>query len=377
LNALDAAIARAEAERKLASDFGAPSYLPAEWSSAEADYGSIRADRSSTAGVQAAEQRYGALADRYHEIAQNTISLYAADIVKDLQEARDQLIAGGIEDLAPDYLDIADQVVLNAEDTYLAGDYYGARDKALEGLDRYRTLKVGLEGYQIREELIAGGIEDLALEYLVTADEAALDLDDVFHAEEYRSLEAEAREVLDYYRTLKTGLEAYSIREEVVRRDFAGFDQDNFDRADATFLVAIDAYEAAIIGDALNGVGTSKTVYEGVLGTGWATYAAQMRTLAQRERRNALNAKANVAVRDDFSRVDQIYNQAESAYGSKVYNNAVDLYTRAESGFVETILAAEEKRLLAQTALEAAEKKLVESEGTALDAERILAGGAE
>jgi hypothetical protein len=204
LSALDAAVARAEAERKLASDFGASSYLPADWSSVEADYRSIQADRTSTTAAQTAGQRYGAIADRYHEIAQNTISLYAADITDDLEEVRNQLIAGGIEDLAPEYLDVADQAVLDAEDAYLAGDYYEAKDKAaLEALDRYRTLRVALEGFQIREELIAGGIEDLAFESLVSADEAALNLDDAFYAEEYHSLEAEARRVLDRYRSLK------------------------------------------------------------------------------------------------------------------------------------------------------------------------------
>jgi hypothetical protein len=377
LDALDAAIARAEKERRLASDFQAPSYLPAEWSSAEADYRSIQADRTSTAGAQDAEQRYRAIADRYHEIFQHAVSLYAADIADELQKARDQLIAAGIEDLAPDYLDIADQAVLDAEDSYLAEDYYAAGDKALEALDRYRTLGVALEAYQVREEVIAAGIEDLASEYLIIADVAALDLDDAFHAEAYRSLETEAGEVRDRYQTLKVGLDAYALRKEVLQRDFADFDRNNFTRADETLLGAVDAYEAGAVSSALNGAGESKAIYNGVLGTGWAAYAAQLRTLAQRERRNALDAKANVAVRDDFSRVDQTYNQAESAYNSRVYANAADLYIRAESGFVEVILAAEVKRRIAQVALETAEKKLVESENTALDAERILEGGAE
>jgi hypothetical protein len=99
--------------------------------------------------------------------------------------------------------------------------------------------------------------------------------------------------------------------------------------------------------------------------------------LAQRERRNALDAKANVAVREDFNRVDQIYNRAESAYNSRVFDNAADLYIQAEAGFVNAALAAEEKRRIAQEAIEAADRKLAESETTAANAEKILEGGEE
>jgi hypothetical protein len=308
-------MARAEKERKLAEDFRSPSYFPAEWGTAETDYRSITVDRTSTATVQEAEGRYNAAADTYHALFQKTVPLYAADLEAEVLKARDEAIAVGIQDYAPDYLDIADETALAAQSAYLAEDYYKAELDALEALDRYRSLK--------------------------------------------------------------TGLEAYHIREEIEQRDFAGFDQTNFDRGDQILLAAADAYEGEAVKDALSGAGESKTIYDSVLKTGWAAYATQLRGLAQRERQNALDAKANVAVREDFTRVDQIYNQAESSYNSKIYNNAVDLYIRAEAGFVETALAAEEKRRIAQAAIEAAERKLVESENTAEEAEKILEGDEE
>jgi hypothetical protein len=290
---------------------------------------------------------------------------------------REEVIAGGIDDLAPVYLDIADDAALDLDDVYYAAEYRYLEGDALKVLDRYRTLRVALEGYKVREEVIAAGIDDLAPEYLDIADDAALDLDDAYYAAEYRMLEADTLKVLDQYLTLKVGLEAYAVREEVVQRDFTSFDQDSFNRADETLLAAADSYEAGAVSNALNGAGESKAIYTGILGTGWTAYASQLRTLTQRERQNALDAKANVAVRDDFSRIDQTYNQAESAYGSGAYDNAADLYARAESGFVEVILAAEAKRRVALAALDNVGRKLVESENTALNAERFLEGGAE
>jgi hypothetical protein len=312
---LDAAITRAEQARKLAGDFKSSSYFPAEWGAAEADYGSITVDRSSTATVEDAVRRYSAAADAYDTLFRNTAPLYAADLEDEVLKARDEAIAAGIADYAPGYLDTADETALGAESAYLAEDYYKAEAGALEALDRYRSLK--------------------------------------------------------------TGMEAYHIREEIERRDFAGFDQANFNRADETLIAAVTAYEGTAVKDALNGAGESKLMYDNVLKAGWAAYAAQLRGLAQRERRNALDAKANVAVREDFARVDQIYNQAESAYNSRVYDNAAELYIRAEAGFVEAALAAEEKRRIAQLAIEAADKKLAESESAAEAADRILEGGGE
>ncbi|MDR1444549.1 MAG: hypothetical protein LBI94_06685, partial [Treponema sp.] len=350
------------------------SYFPEDWASAEADYASLQADRTGSAG---AADRYNASADRYREIFQKTLSRYAGGLIDEIQAARARLIAAGIEDTAPEYLDIADRAARDAENLYDAEDYYAARPKALEALDRYRSLGIVLENYHVRKEVIAAGAEQVAPEYLVFADETMTDLDRAFRAENYRSLEAGAQEVLDRYNSLKTGLEAYAVREEVIRRDFAGLDRDNFTRAGKTFLAAMDAYEAGAAKEALDGAGESKIMYEAVLNNGWAAYAGQRRDLARRGRQAALDVKANVAVKDDFSRVDQTYNQAESAYTSKVYHNAVDLYALAEKGFAETVLAAEEKRRIAQAALDAAEEKLVESENTALNAEKILEGGEE
>jgi hypothetical protein len=200
---LDAAIARADKERTLASDFQSPSYFPAEWGAAEADYSSIRPDRTTVAGVQDAERRYSAAADTYHGLFQKTLPLYAADTEDEGWKIRDELLAAGIEDYVPGYLDIADQAALDAESSYLAEDYYKAKADALEALDRYRSLK--------------------------------------------------------------TGLEAYQLREEIEQRNLAGFDQASLNRADETLLAAADAYEGEAVKDALSKIGESKAIYDSVL----------------------------------------------------------------------------------------------------------------
>jgi hypothetical protein len=315
LDALDAAIARAERERQQASDFGAPGYFPGDWESAESGYKAITVDRSTPKGVEDGQRLYNEAADKYNEIFRRSIVRYVEDLEEKLLQARSEAVAAGIEELAPEYLQTADQTAAAARRLFAAEDY-NAADKA-------------------------------------------------------------AREALDRYRALAAGAEAYKIREEVVRRDFAGFDADNFKRGDDAFSAAAAAFEGAAAAEALSKAAEAKLRYGMALRAGWAAYAAQLRALAVKERQNALNAKANVAVKDDFTNIERLFNQAESAYRSETYEEAVTLYVRSEAGFVALTQAAEEKRRIAQAAIDAAEKKLEESDAAARDAEAILEGDSE
>jgi hypothetical protein len=315
LDALDAAVARAERERKQAADFGAAAYYPGDWESAEAAYGAISADRTSPQGVTEAERLYNEAADRYNEIFRRTIARYVEDLEEELNRARAEALTAGIADLAPEYLDTADRAAGAARDLFNAEDYYRADDAGREALDRYRSLAAGAE--------------------------------------------------------------AFTLREEITRRDFAGFDADNFRQGEDAFNAALNAYEGGAPQDALSGASESKLRFGAALRAGWAAYAAQVRALAQRERQNALNAKADVAVKNDFTTIERVFTQAESSYRAEGFEEAVALYVKSEAGFVALAQAAEEKRRIAQAAIDAADKKLAESEAAALNADEILEGDIE
>ncbi|MDR0401309.1 MAG: hypothetical protein LBH51_10280 [Treponema sp.] len=310
LAALDEAAARAEKERRQAEDFGAPDCFPEDWESAEAAYQAISPDRTSPQGAAEAERLYNEAADRYRDIFRRTAERYVEEYGEEMARARSEAIAAGIAERGPEYLDKADQAAGAVQDHLDAEDYYKAVEAGREALNRYRSLAAGAE--------------------------------------------------------------ALSLREEIIRRDFARFDPDNFSQGDDAFDAALAAYEEGRAEEALKGASESKLRFTGVLRTGWAAYAAQLRTLAQRERQNALNAKADAAVKDDFAATEGIFTRAESAYRAESYENAVDLYVESEAGYAALVLAAEEKRRIAQAAIDAAEKKLAESESVALKAEAIL-----
>jgi hypothetical protein len=315
LDALDEAISRAESARKRAGDFGAASRFPGYWTGAEADYAAAGNRRDTPAEVRETQAKYDALADRYDELFRKTIPLYAKDREEEVLAARDAAIAAGINDLYPQYLLDADTTALDAEAKYEAEDYYAADEGSLLALEQYRGLKPGTE--------------------------------------------------------------AYKLRQEIVDRDFSGYDQDNFSRADELLLASFNHYGEKNAATARKEADEALSRYNVVLRAGWAGFAGKLQALAQSERQKALNEKANVAVRGDFSETEKVYNQGNTAYRAGKYQEACPLYENSAASYTILTRTAIEKRRTAETAIDKAEKKVMESEMVVQNAELILEGDME
>jgi hypothetical protein len=313
-DALNAALARAEAARKRASDFESASYFPSDWENAESEYASAgQLSRNTDDGARQAAARYTALADTYDGIFTRAIPLYAQDREDEITLARDEALGTGLADIFPDYLLEADRSVAQALAQYEGEDYYAARDTWNLARDKYRALK--------------------------------------------------------------TGGDAYNRRREIVERNFISYDPENFSTADEVGLAAVDAYGAGDIEAALNGAEEAGLRYSLVLKTAWASYAAERRDAAVLERQKALDLKANVAVKAEFDAASLIYNQAESSVGAEKYEEAAVLYIQSEARFTVLGRTAAEKRRDAEDAIREAEQKMLESEEAAKRAELILEGG--
>jgi flagellar basal body rod protein FlgB len=314
LNSLAAAKARVENARQKTIDFESPSYFSGEWEAAEADYASAgKLSPDTLTRVKQAEAQYNAAADSFEGIFQKAIPPYAQDWENAVIAARDEAISAGVKELVPDVLLDADMVALDAVDKYEAKDYYAAKDSAAAGLAMYQALK--------------------------------------------------------------TGMDAYNVRQEIVSRNFADYDPDNFNRADETLVAAADLYEAGNVKDAQNGAGEAKTRYDSVLKIGWIAYTKERADAAGKERQNALDLKANVAVRSEFDPVERLYSQAGASLKAEKYEESAGLYIQTESRFISLTQTAAEKRRVADEAIRTAEEKMTESDENARDAELILEGG--
>jgi hypothetical protein len=316
LDALNAAAERAARARQLIIDFNGPAAFPSDWQSAEALYTQAETgkDTSTAKAVKESTSRYNDAASALEALADKTIAQFARDLEAEVIAARDAAVQAGAETPAAGYLRSADDTALDAAAKYEAKDYYTARDSA----------------YRAR----------------------------------------------DMYKVLKTGVEAYKVRQEITDRNFVEYDAHNIGIADEIAASGIADYEAGDIGAAQDKADEALVRYNLALRTGKESFAADKGAAAAEERQKALNLKANVAVRQDFEAATSIYNRAANSYRGQNFDAAASLYEESRAMYEVVSLVAEEKRRIAEEALRNAGEKMTESDTNAKNAESILEGGA-
>jgi hypothetical protein len=268
-------------------------------------------------------------------------------------------IAWRVEELEPEILWQADDVALEMFDKWRAKDYPGAKAAADKALMVYETINTGLSAYDARQSVV-WGLEMLAPEYLGQADDIALAAFDKWDAEDYDGAKEDADKALLMYGTLKTGVEAYVLREEIAL-DALRLDPNALWRTDDIGWNAIDKWEAE---DFEGAKADAETAMLGYTVTGAAV-----------ERQNALDARADTAVRLEFNIAQVIYDRAGAALQGQRNDEAVRLYSESLYMFRQAARIAEERRRSAEEALRRAEQRVRQSDETARNADAILEGG--
>ncbi|MDR3146458.1 MAG: hypothetical protein LBU21_09280, partial [Treponema sp.] len=316
LASLEAAKARAEAARTLAQDFDGPLYAAQDWEAAESQYVLAgQQEKTATLGdVTESIALYNNAADAFDAVFQRAIPQYAQVREDMIAAARAAAIEAGAAEVSPDRLETAD-------------------NRADEALRLFREEK------------------------------------------DYYAAAAVVLQAIDMYRILKTGAEAYHTRLEIEDWGFDRYDADTYARADAASLEAMNAYDSSAVDDALINAEQALLLYETVLSTGWERYTGERRAAAGAERQAALDLKADVAVKGDFSAAQELYNRAETLFRAASYAEASELYSGAEGRFTAVRGIAAEKRRLAEEAIRRAEEKALASDEAARNAETILEGG--
>jgi hypothetical protein len=362
LNSLNDAAAKAAAARKLADDFGAPSFFPEEWESAESLFNQAEQQKNTSTreGAQESAARYAKAAEAYEALIEKISAPYYEKTAKELSDARSAAVNAGAEALVPGYLMEADNALDDAEEKYQAKDYYGAKASVDDALSMYLALKDGIEAYKLRED-VAERAEELVPDVLLEADTVGLDAIDKWEAKDYAGARSGAAEALAMFAALKAARDAYDVREKIAERAEELF-PDFLSQADNVALDAIDKWEARDYSGAKDDACTA-----------WIMY---LNVAASTERQTALNLKADAAARQEFNSAEAIYNRANAAYRGQKYEEAATLYEECLPIFIMASQLALEKQGVAEEALRRADQRAAESDQTAKNAEAaILQGG--
>ena len=262
--------------------------------------------------------------------------------------------------------------------------YFPSEWEAADAYDSVFELTIPLyaqaredEIIALRDKLIAGGWLGLFPGHMVAADKVALAAYDQYEAKDYYAAKDTADQALMMFQTQSNAFDAWLVRREIEERGFVSYDPDNYARADEILNDALDNYETENYALAYENAQEALNKYNLVLSAGWAAHADEYAARASDARQEALDAKADIAVKDVFSQADANYNAATSAMDAQKYGDAARQFAAAETQFLAAAQSAIEKRNIAALTIEEANRKIEESDETARLAELILEGGAE
>ena len=317
LDALNAAAARAAEARRRAIDFDSEALFPSEWGSAQALFNEAeqRRNTSTHQDVLDSTARFDNAADAFEALLQSAIAEAIRRVEEGLAVARNAAIAAGAEEYAPDFLAEADNLARRALREYEEGDYDSARSAALDA-------------YAI-------------------------------------------------YNAITASLEARRLRDEIARRGFESYDSANVNSGDVAFDAGMAAFANRNFRDALDRAEEALTRYTIALRTAWETLAWGRRDAASAERQRALDARANIAAREEFDPAEPVFNGANTALMRENFEEAIELYDECIPMFAASTRMALARRQAAQEALDRADRRLIESEQTAALADQIMEGAAE
>ena len=358
LDALDAAVERAEAARALAMDFEAPAFFPSEWADADSLFAyAVQERRTETIEeIQTSTERFNISADALEAVAAMSIARSFENMERDLAQARADAVAVGAVTLAPELLSHADDTVAAFRAMRQAGDFAAARDTASNALDMYSIINLLLQVDEIRDR-IAYPLEQLAPDYLLQADTAVYDAAQRWYAGDYSGALTGAVQALAMNSALETMLFAYAARAQVADRLEEMYPQ-GLERADAAAMDATDRWDAGDFNGAQLTAATAMVMYF----SAWA----------EAERQFALDVRANVAARQQFDQAQGIFNQANVAANLM---QASEVFSQSAPLFRASAYLAIERQLIAEEALRLANEMMAESDEIAREAERILEGG--
>jgi len=241
-------------------------------------------------------------------------------------------VNNGILDYAPEYLEPADAIALNALDQYEWEDFDKARDSALEAKEVYDVIGKGLAAY--RQRLALGSVgELLAPEYLNAADQVGFQALDEYERADYTAAGKDAEKAGEMYSLIGFGIDVYGKRVAVVNKGILNYGAEYLTPSDEVALEALDEYDAGNLagarssatkaGDMYDLVSYGMDVYqkrEGLVNKGILDYGAEYLDVADNAALTAVDRYENKDV--DGARKSAV--QAESMYNLIGYG--LDVY---------------------------------------------------
>jgi hypothetical protein len=285
-------------------DFDSSHYAPNEWDSAEKLYNAAHSlSPVSMEDYQAAVLQYKDVAGSYNIVISKVMPIYHDSRKAAVQSARDMALAAG------------------------AGTAFADEIKAIDDKS----------------------VEDEAL----------------FEKAEYYEFKTASLDTESRYAVLATRAAALNLKNEIDVNRLARFSQEIYNSANESADKAKVLYNENDIPAAKTATDDALAKYQQSVSDGWKAYAEEQSSLAQAARENVVKAKADIALKKDFTNADAVYSQGMSDYEAQNYKSATDSFVKVQPLFVALAKSAADKQKAASAAIAAAQKKYTDSQNKA------------
>lgn len=181
-----------------------------------------------------------------------------------------------------------------------------------------------------------------------------------------------AKDIALRYEALSSFIEAKNTKARIDELGFASENQKKYDDANAVLeeTESLFANSEATGSEILEKANSAKSSFNLILFTAFKNEAQNARKNAAEAKRNADSVKAGVSQKKAYTEAVDDFKMGDSLYAMQNPEKALEYYTKSENSLTLLYNDISEKRAAAQAAIDAAKKRVAESEAAALEADQ-------
>ena len=173
------------------------------------------------------------------------------------------------------------------------------------------------------------------------------------------------------YNTLTNYVKAKSAKQKIDENELALYNQSSYNKGLENLTLVEDAYsnESATSKEILQAANDAYSDFNSVLISAYKSLAMAERKEALNAKKSADEVKAGVSRKEQYAEATQYFKDGDSLYSMQSPEKALNKYESAKNLYSELAADVKEKRSAALAAIEAAKKRVAESEHYAEEAD--------
>lgn len=237
-------------------------------------------------------------------------------------------------------------------------DYSESNAALLQKVADARSAAVAAGGDSANPAAFKAAEAEYAVEQKASADDSSKDLS------------AALNDLVARYNAITSYAQAKAKKDRIDSLNFAGYDQSDYNAGSKILEELSDPVANVSAGsDLYKKADAADKDFDAVLTAGFKAQAKAAREEAYKAKQNADSVKASVSRKADYDAAVALFNKGDSEYVTKNPEGAASSYTASKDSFTKLYTEISDARAKAQAAIDAAKKRVADSESVASTAD--------